>query len=122
VQRTIRVSKQQMQRACLNSLSSIIRIFNVDVNLSLWPRVPFRDGFRFSGISSKSPIIGPAFHPISTTIFHRLGLARRTRTRSPFFRIVSLIAPNLSLYLSFSRFLPFPSAHTSREKPQILRL
>lgn len=114
-----------MQRVCLNSLSSIIRIFNVNVNVDLSLRsglVSFHDGFRFSGIPSKSPIIGPAFHPISTTILHRLGLARQTRTRSPFFRIVSLIVPDLSLYLSFSCFLPFPSAHTSREKPQILRL
>jgi hypothetical protein len=97
--------------------SSIIRIFSVDVNLS--GLVPFRDGFRFSGIPSKSPVIGPAFHPISTTIFYRLGLARRTRTRSPFFGSFPLLCLT---YLSYSRFLRFPSAHTSREKPQILWL
>ena len=63
---------------------------------------PSRDGFRFSGVPSKSPVIGPAFHPISTTIFHRLGLARRARTHSPFF------GSFLLLCLTFSSTFPSP--------------
>jgi adenylate cyclase len=80
--------------------------------------VSFRDGFRFSGIPSKSPIIGPAFHTISTTIFHRPGLARQTRTRCPFFGsfpLLCLTFPSACHSPVFSRSLqPTPPAKSPR--------
>jgi hypothetical protein len=118
---------------CLNQPLSIIRPFlifepvkvkvtsdspsstHTPLLLSPTPLHPARHGSRVSGIFSNPPSTGFAFHTISTSLFQRLGLARRTRTHPFALRIISPVVSNLFLYSFF-----FPSAcslHLPRKVP-----